>query len=413
MLQDYTKFTGKDELNKILRKMGAVLDISNTQHEDAVNKYQAIANYLGRDEKINIYMPDMYPQGSFGLGTVIKPLSDKEEYDIDLVCELKSATIEDLTQSDLKKLIGDRLKSGMYKDMLKDQNGGRRCWTIKYAEDTQLHLDILPAMPDNASRLLFESKGNSYGDSALSITDNKHPDFYRYTDDWVKSNPKGYQTWFKEQMLTQLNESKRLFAATENANVDDVPDYKVKTPLQRAVQLLKRHRDSSCEDNDDKPISIIITTLSAQAYSNEDNLYDALVNILNRMHEYIKYEMKDGKRITVIENPVDSRENFADKWEDYPIREKVFLEWLNSAKTYFKALLQDVKDMQWINESLNKGFGNDIVKKTFSALGNQSRSLRDSGNLRMATGTGLLGTNIAKEKSKEVKKHNFHGKNEK
>lgn len=412
MLENYTQLGRKDELNKILRKMSEILDISNTQHEDAVNKYKAIAGYLSRDEQINQLEPDMYPQGSFSLGTVIKPLSNKDEYDIDLVCELKLANVQDFTQSDLKKIIGDRLKSGMYKEMLKNQNGGRRCWTIEYAEDTQLHLDILPCLPDKASRLILENMGNSYGNTSISITDNTHADYYVITDDWVKSNPKGYQSWFKKQMLTQLNESKRLFAATENVNIDSVPDYKIKTPLQRAVQLLKRHRDLTCEDNDDKPISIIITTLSAHAYGNEDNLYDALMGILDNMHLYIKYKMKDGKRIAVIENPVDSRENFADKWEYYPIREKIFMEWLNSAKTYFKTLLEEGKDMQWINESLDKGFGNDIVKKTFSALGNQSRLMRDNGNLRMATGTGLLGTNIATEKSKQVKEHNFHGKNE-
>lgn len=412
MLQNYMQFGRKDELNKILRKMSEILDISNSQYEDAVNKYQGIAGYLGRDEEINKLEPDMYPQGSFSLGTVIKPLSNKEEYDIDLVCELKLATVKDYTQSDLKKIIGDRLKSGRYKEMLKNKNGGRRCWTIEYAEDTQLHLDILPCLPDKASRFLLESLGNSYGNTSISITDNTHSDYYVITDDWVKSNPKGYQSWFKEQMLTQLNESRKLFAATENVNIDNVPDYKIKTPLQRAVQLLKRHRDFTCENNDDKPISIIITTLSAYAYGNEDNLYDALTGILDNMHLYIKYEMKEGKRKAVIANPVDSRENFADKWEEYPIREKTFMEWLNSAKTYFKTLIEEGKNMEWISESLDKGFGNDIVKKTFSALGSESRFMRDSGNLRMATGTGLLGTNIVVEKSKQVRKHKFHGKNE-
>ena len=34
------------------------------------------------------YNPEIYPQGSFLLGTVTRPLSDAEEYDIDLVSEL-------------------------------------------------------------------------------------------------------------------------------------------------------------------------------------------------------------------------------------------------------------------------------------------------------------------------------------
>ncbi len=306
--------------------------------------------------------------------------------------------MKSLTQSYLKNLIGDRLKSGRYKDKLKDLDGSRRCWTIEYAEDTQLHLDILPAIPDTGSRLLLASKGNSLGDSAIGITDKEKDNFYTINDDWVKSNPRGYKKWFNNQMLIQLNESKKLFAETIKASIEDVPDYKVKTSLQRAVQLLKRHRDFTCVDNDDKPISIIITTLSAKSYGNEDNLYDALISILTKMTEHIEYKWEDGKKITVIENPVDSRENFADKWEEHPIREKVFKKWAQDAKVYFEKLLKIDNDIIFLNESLSKGMGENVVKKTFSALGNQSRSLRDSGSLRMATGTGLLGTNIAKEK---------------
>ncbi len=409
MMKNYSSLSSKSELNKILKKMSEVLDITTTQYDDATSKYKAIALYLNNDEKINTLEPDMYAQGSFALGTIIKPLSDKEEYDIDLVCELKKGSVKNLTQSDLKDLIGDRLKSGRYRDKLKDLKGSRRCWTIEYAEDTQLHLDILPAIPDTDSRLLLASNGNSLGHSAISITDRETDNFYTINDNWVKSNPKGYKKWFNEQMLVQLNESKRLFAATMKASIEDVPDYKVKTPLQRAVQLLKRHRDSTCIDNDDKPISIIITTLSARAYSNEDNLYDALINILEKMPNYINHKFKNGKKITFIENPVYARENFADKWEKHPVREQIFMKWLEDAKSYFNKLLKTDNNIISLNESLSRGMGENIVKKVFSELGKQNKSFRESGKLRMDTKTGILGSSLMTESSKKIKNHNFHG----
>lgn len=409
MIKNYSSLSSKSELNKILKEMSELLDISTSQYEDAISKYKAVATYLSNDDNIDELEPDMYPQGSFALGTIIKPLSDKEEYDIDLVCELKKGSSKKLSQYDLKTLIGDRLKSGIYRDKLKELNGGRRCWTIEYAEDTQLHLDILPAIPDSNSRLILASTGNAFSNSAISITDKKEDNYYQITDDWVKSNPRGYKKWFNEQMVLQLNESKKMFAESINASVEDVPDYKVKTPLQRAIQLLKRHRDSTCEDNDDKPISIIITTLGAKAYGNEDNLYDALISILTKMTEHIEYKFKDGKRVAVIKNPVDSRENFADKWEEHPIREKVFMKWHEEAKKYFGMLLGLDNDLITLNESLNKGFGENLVKRTFSKLGNQNKSYRDSGNLRMDTNTGILSTSLAIGSSKKVKKHNFYG----
>ncbi|MCT4664227.1 MAG: nucleotidyltransferase [Flavobacteriales bacterium] len=408
MINNYSNFLNAQELNERLKQLTEVLDLTTTQYKDAVAKYEAIAKYLKNDDTIALLEPDMYPQGSFSLGTVIKPLSDKEEYDIDLVCELKKGNALLHSQYYYKELIGDRLKSGIYKDKLKDKNGGKRCWTIEYAEATQLHLDILPAIPDSYSRLIFESV-NNYGDTAISITDKEHHGFYRVNDDWVKSNPRGYQKWFKDQMLLMLNESKKLFAKSMNANIDDVPDYEVKTPLQRAVQLLKRHRDTTCDDNDDKPISIIITTLSAKAYGNEDNLLDALINILNGMENHIKYENKQGKTIAVIENPVDSRENFADKWEKFPIRQKVFFEWLRNAKKYFKELVSANDDIQWINEHLSKGFGKDIVSRSLVSIGNNTREKREGGKLKMALGSGIINSTVSAENTKEIKNHNFYG----
>lgn len=399
----------KSDLNEVLSKMTEFLDITASQYEDAVNKYNAIAVYLDNDENINELEPDMYPQGSFSLGTVIKPLNDQDEYDIDLVCELQLGSTSEMTQYALKELIGGRLKSGRYRNMLKDLDGGRRCWTIEYAEDTKLHLDILPALPDNSTRITLASIGNIYAETAINITDKENENFYAINEDWVKSNPKGYQKWFKEQMTLMLNERKRVFAEVTLSQIEDVPDYKVKTPLQRAIQLLKRHRDSFYGDNEDKPISIIITTLAAHAYGNENNLYDALTNILKNMPNFIKQDVRNGKYVTVIENPVDSRENFADKWETSPNKERVFYEWLENAKVYFQGLLEKTNFVA-LADSLNEGLGKEITKRAFTSIGKETKDFREQGNLYMKTGTGFLSTNS--EKAKKVRDHNFYGSEE-
>ena len=61
------------------------------------------------------------------------------------------------------------------------------------------------------------------------------------------------------------------------ASIDDVPTWERRTPLQRTIQILKRHRDVRFKDNCEfAPISMIITTLAAQAYQGEEDLYEAL-----------------------------------------------------------------------------------------------------------------------------------------
>lgn len=398
----------REYLEDVLRKMVEILDITPTQHKEAVDKYQAVTNYLKEDDNIAKYGLEMYPQGSFSLGTVTKPDSDIDELDIDLVCELTDANHNDFSQYQLKQLIGDRLKSGRYKDMLASPDG-RRCWRIDYAESTHFHLDILPSIPDTSSRKVTFTHLKDYSKSAISITDKEDKGYNKISEHWHKSNPKGYLEWFKEQMVVQLNESKRLFSARNNVKIDDVPDYEVKTPLQRAIQIMKRHRNTMfCNtpglNYDDKPISIIITTLAAKAYSNEANLYDALINILDKMPNYIGHKYIDGRKVTWIENPVDSRENFADKWEAYPVREENFYLWIDEAKQYFRTLLQK-EGQQVLNESLKKGFGDKLIRRTFNAIGEDTREQREQGTLGV-TMTGIINESAPKK----VQNHTFYGK---
>ena len=65
--------------------------------------------------------------------------------------------------------------------------------------------------------------------------------------------------------------------------------------MQRIVQILKRHRDVMFKDDKDKPISIIITTLAANAYKGEDSLLEGLVNVISCMEPTIKD--KNGKSV--------------------------------------------------------------------------------------------------------------------
>src|SRR4030042_2035414 len=126
-------------------------------------------------------------------------------------------------------------------------------------------------------------------------------------------------------MKTQFETQRMLLAEALKADIEDVPEYKVKTPLQRVVQILKRHLDIMfADDQAHKPISIIITTLAAHAYNNEANLLDALINVVTGMPQYI---LKRGG-YSWVANPVNPLENFADKWQEHPQREQNFRRWL-------------------------------------------------------------------------------------
>ena len=355
--------TIRDQFSKFLQHLAESLDISESRYKQAEERYQAVGNWLARDESIVAkYSPDIYPQGSFRLGTVIKPITDAEEYDIDLVCEL-SLTKDQLSQKQLKGVVGYEIKGYARANKMKSPpENGRRCWTLNYADGAQFHMDILPALPDGDSfRLFLENKGFSaaWTDLAIAITDNTHQNYERIDDDWLRSNPKGYAEWFKECMKVQFNARRMLLAESIRADVEKVPEYKVKTPLQRAIQILKRHRDIMfADDQDDTPISVIITTLAARAYNNEADLLEALVSIVHGMPSFI--QRKDGA--PWVENPVNPTENFADKWKERPQREAKFRQWLQQVRADLNTALRS-GNIRSIGESLKPCLGERVVNE--------------------------------------------------
>lgn len=98
-----------------------------------------------------------------------------------------------------------------------------------------------------------------------------------------------------------------------------VPAYELKTPLQRAIQLLKLHRDVMFADNPEvAPISMILTNLSGQAYGTESDVYLAVRGMLSRMLDFVRDERP------YVPNPTHPAEDYADKWSKDPRLERNF-----------------------------------------------------------------------------------------
>lgn len=400
----------KKQFSEILETLGETLDITETQYKAAVSSYGAVGEWLAKPESLlSPYKPIIRPQGSFMLGTMIKPICEDDDLDIDLVCELTGKNPQ-WTQHHLKQAVGNRLKAnGTYKNMLVEE--GRRCWTLTYSDNANYHMDILPSLVCNGYNIVLEKAFSAtaldkdYESLAIRITDNKQNNYYSDTiaENWMKSNPFGYGRWFFNAAdVFSLRKSIML-----SETVSPVPKYnKDKLPLQRVVQILKRHRDMMFNGDKDKPISIIITTLASRAYNKETSIIDALMNVVSNMRNYIesRYDSSTGRIIKWISNPVNPEENFADKWVEHPQREKNFYKWLDQVGQDIQAIVQQ-RGLYNISESMKKPFGEKVVTKTFSAFGEKNLILRENGILKMATGTGILSTTG----SVAAAAHNFHG----
>jgi len=351
-----------EQKRRILEYMTELLELPESAYQKAKKRYDDMGKWFGRDESLcKNNDPHIFPQGSFRLGTAIRPLDDKEEYDLDLVCKLEEGIDKAThTQEALKNLVGLEIETYReargIKSLLEEKH---RCWRLEYQDDLSFHLDIVPCIPTDEIRRQFilESMRKS-GESGfvsesasqltLSITDDRHQGYRKICTDWHISNPEGYAKWFESRM----NQTQQV--ALKKAQVDDVPFFKMKTPLQRSVQLLKRHRDQMFKGYDDiKPISIIITTLAARAYAGESDVESALRTILSQMGNFVN---SGSPRIP---NPVDPDEDFADKWPTQDGKtlqlERNFWSWLKQAQIDFD-LIGSSDDMDFVTKQAKQKF---------------------------------------------------------
>lgn len=346
----------------LLENMAERLELPDSAYQKAEERYNDLGDWLSRkDSMCAKNEPHIFPQGSFRLGTAIRPLDEKEEYDLDLACRLRAdITKQSHTQQALKELVGSEIESYRVARGIKaPKEEKHRCWRLEYADKLSFHMDIVPCIPaDDTKRKFVLESMTKFGENetvaasasqlTVSITDDRHPGYRQICEDWNISNPEGYALWF----VTRMNQGQKIFMA--KAQVDEIPLYKRKSPLQRSIQLLKRHRDQMFKDDPDvKPISIIITTLAARAYQGEANIELALINILSRMANFV------NPKKPRVPNPVDPNEDFADRWAmpqySHLNLERNFWNWIQQAQSDFK-LLGSSDDMDFVTEQAKQKF---------------------------------------------------------
>ena len=138
------------EFNQFISALAQELEVPEEHYAQAERSYMAFGKWTQRPEStIAKFDPEIYVQGSFRLGTAIKPLSRDGEYDIDSVCALQNRTKDDVTQEQLRKLVEVEVRSyHSAQGIKKPVTSSRRCLTLEYSDGAQFHMDILPAIPN-------------------------------------------------------------------------------------------------------------------------------------------------------------------------------------------------------------------------------------------------------------------------
>lgn len=357
------------------------LDITEAEYKLAVGHYAALGDTFAEHWDHTRGDNVITPQGSFALGTVVRNVHRNDEIDLDAVA-IRDIDKSSITQAALKEDAG--VPVGEY---ARSSKGGparvtewERCWTIQWRE---MHLDLLPAIPNREP-----------GQRGVLITD-------KDVSEWLRSHPTGYSDWFFNQMreaLTAALEAKR-------TQIDEVPEWQIRTTLQQTVQALKRHRDIYFTDHlKDRPASIIITTLAASAYLGGDDLYEVLRTVTGHMGSLV--ESRNGE--WWVANPVQCEENFADTWAKHPERADWFFRWIAAAAADFKGFGMKL-GLDYTVPLLASAFGDRVARAASFSYANSIRSASTSKRLQVASGGALVTAPAVASASRKVQRHGFAG----
>lgn len=381
----------REQRERDILKLIEGLDIPQGLYEKAIGHYNAVAAFL-QEQGIE---SDIYPQGSYSLGTVVRPYKESEDaaYDLDAVCEIK-INKSDTTAEEIKKMVGDALKSdGTYRKMLQEE--WDKCWTLEYADVNGIgfSVDIVPAVAEEDIVLKnnLETEGVDFTvyDSQIAIT---HKDGERYT--WKTSNPKAYQNWFKKlnerfvkaerQRLAKRCDG-RLYVLNE-ATVEKIPETQERSALQRVIQIVKYHADvyyTKGNIKEYKSASVIVTTLITLLAQEADpslEVFPLLSYIVGELEIYgenlsltesafaKRYENKNViRRIGgqwVLRNPLNPSENLVDSWNQEPRKAQYFFQWIRILKKDYLTSL-DTEDEKFM-AILENNFGKDYLQKSLN-----------------------------------------------
>ncbi len=363
------------------------LDLTKTQQERIETAYKAVGNYLASCDHPLLKDAQIYPQGSMRLRTTNKPLS-QEEFDVDLILFLPHAGYA--TRDEIVEVVKQHLlDNDVYKDLVEDLPRGLR---INYKGD--YHLDITPAKEYNLPGFLGHP---------LWVVD-KHTGF-------KESNPEGMAQGFDKacSMLPVIRRRHVLLEALTNKSVTELPDQSKKKPLNRIIQILKRHRDvwSQQDGNlhaDFRPISVIITMLASQAYvevvksgKEYDNEFDLILDVIELMPLHIESNFDE----VLVTNPTMRPENYAEKWNRTERLEgqkyrKAFYAWHQAAVDTFERLAStNNQGMDNVFAALSGAFGQRPVLAAKDRIIKSLNANRDNGNLGVVLGTGAITAAIA------------------
>jgi hypothetical protein len=366
------------QLDDLLFEICEELQLSPTRYNEATDRYTAMCSVLeSTSSPFRLMRPNIYPQGSMALGTTVKPIEGPHDLDFVLQLSLDHLQVNPMT---LIATLHQYLQGhGTYRNMVELKN---RCVRVVYANE--FFMDILPACINTAG-----------GGGCIKVPD-------RDSLGWKDSNPLGFISWFGSKNVVVRSFGDVIAKAQPLPSQEAVAD---KTPLQLAVQLWKRWRDIYYADRCEvAPISIVLTTLAAEAYSPTESVSDALLNILRRVVFLVENAARSGEVLSIC-NPSNRAEDLSERWKN---NREAYDAFVDGAHVFLRDF-ERVKRGEGGYKLLESLFG-ETVNVAIRKQAVRFQGARTAGKVGV-TSSGLLSTVHAQ--SRPMVPNTYHGEDEK
>ncbi len=369
---------------ELLARIAQELQLDKTRLERMESAYEAIYKLFENDKGFfsNLEV-ELYSQGSKRIGTTVKPINN-DDFDLDTILHIYDLNTNYTPEFIYNELLRVIENNEYYKNIREKKS---RCVRLNYKGD--FHMDILPAcmwLISDREKIAIPEKSRK---------------------SWSSGNPKGFANWFLD-IANSLSKSilQSYSRALIESKVETEPlpeELYIKTPLQRAVQLIKRYRDIYYVNRSNPVSSIVLTTLIARFYMGEESIFDTIDNVTFKIQKSYNEATNALQRFKVL-NPVDSQEDFTDSWtnSDYIS----FSEFINDFYRRWQKLKEsfDTSKEEYINL-----FGEGVYKKS---LQEQIRAFSNSSKNPISIASGLVLGNSAYTDSKGKINSNQGTKNE-
>jgi hypothetical protein len=403
-----------EPVDLLLDDIAIRVQLSRTNYNLAVSRYQAINDWLERDGSLlRGRVRLLYPQGSMAIGATIAARLTTDYFDIDLIAQL-----------DLPAAIAPQLALDLLYWSIRGERGSRyydmtdrctRCVKVRYADG--MELDVTPAV------LLFGR------DPRTSHIFHHKPDDPTEAERTIVANPWGFAEWFKantplDHDFVVLFEKRASevegMTVLAKADAEPVPDQEPPYRRSKAVivlQLLKRWRNVRYDRRDRRrPPSIMIAKLVADAANHTDTLAEELLLQVRHMLGVFERSQAMGQCVR-IENPTCRDDVLTDRWPGSLLEQAIFIADLRDVVAQAERLVAgcDLAEMRAIMSDL---FGEAPTGEVFKSFNERvvgapiraGRSFHQTGQGRYSVAAaGLARPAIAPATVRPTRPHTFFG----